>query len=273
MAALAGVLMGARASALRIAVAAVLIASPPFIWIGAMKSYSGLQLGDGAPGYFEAMSAVRRHSESTWPHWIAGGIQERFHGLDSLVVTRALVPTFRPHEPGSVWTQVIVSAFVPRALYPEKQVGWAQRFAVEFWGVAPEAEGRATAVGISHLGTLYLYGGTASCLTGMAVLGSGLGLLAAFLRRRQTVFGPAVFLLTLLTICQVDRDLEVVLGGVMKQLAVFAILPLAAPVFAVAPVRRATRLDSPVRSPDPSVAFPANGTVSCAFSTSNHPAS
>lgn len=258
MAALFGVMLGARASLPRIAAAAVLIASPLFIWIGAMKGYSGHQLGDGAPAYFEAMSAMRRHSELTWPQWIVSGIQERFHGLDSLVVTRALVPALRPHEPGSVWTQVVVSAFVPRALYPEKQVGWALRFAVEFWGVAPEAEGRAAAVGISHLGTLYVYGGTAGCLTGMAILGAGLGFLAAFLQRRQTVLGPAVFLLTVLTICQVDRDLEVVLGGVLKQLAVFAILPLAAPLFAIAPVPRGTRADSALRSPEPSVAFSAN---------------
>lgn len=254
MAGLLGVMMGAGASMLRMIVAAVVIASPLFIWIGAMKSYSGLRLGDGAPGYLEAMSAVRQHSEFSWPQWVVSGIQERFHGLDSLIVTRALVPAFRPYEPGSVWTQVLVSAFVPRALYPDKQVGWAQRFAMEFWGVAPETEGRAAAVGISHLGTLYVYGGTTSCLTGMAVLGGGLGVLAAFLQRRRTVLGTAVFVLTVLTICQVDRDLEVVLGGVLKQLAVFAIVPVAAPLFTVT----ARRAGAASRSPEPHAAFPSH---------------
>jgi hypothetical protein len=234
LAALLGVMMGAGLSVVRIAIITGLVGLPLFVWIGAMKIYAGLGLADAAPGYVEALPVVRERSEFGWSQWAINVTQDRFHGLDSLIVTRSLVPEDRPYESGSLWTKVLVSAFVPRALYPEKQVGWGSRFATEFWGVAPESEGQAAAVGISHLGTFYIYGGTLSCLTGMAILGFGLGALAAYLRGRRNVFGPTVFVLTALTIWQLDRDLEVVLGGVLKQLAIFAILLLFRPLVTVA---------------------------------------
>jgi hypothetical protein len=220
LAALLGLTMGAGVPIRRIATLGVAVSFPLFIWIGAMKAYVDLELGQG-PGYLTAMSTVREHSEMGWVQWMTGTTQDRFHALDSLIVTRLLVPAQMPFESDSIWTRVFVSAFVPRAVFPDKQVGWGSRFATDFWGLAPEMEGRA-AVGISHLGTFYVYGGAFGCITGMAVIGFGLGLLAADLRRRRSVFGPTLFVLTALTICQVDRDLEVVLGGALKQVAIFA---------------------------------------------------
>jgi hypothetical protein len=225
LAAVLGASMGAGVPIRRIAATAAIIGLPLFLWIGAMKTYTDRGLGRGT-GYLEALPRAREYSGLAWQQWIVGATQDRFHGLDSLVVTQSLVPAVIPYESGSLWTKVFVSAFVPRAMYPEKQVGWGFRFASEFWGLAPEAEGRV-AVGISHLGTLYVYGGTWSCIGGMAVLGVALALLAAQLRTRQTIAGPMLFVLTAFTLCQVDRDLEVVLGGVLKQLVLFgAVLPL-----------------------------------------------
>jgi hypothetical protein len=215
-----GRMMGGGAGLRRIVLAAVIVGVPVFLWIGAMKQYQGYDLGPG-PGYLESISAVQEHFRLGWGQFIVGSIQNRFHGADSLIVVRALVPSVRPYEEGSLWLQVLLSAFVPRAFYAAKRVGWGTRFAVEFWGMRPEAEGSA-AVGISHLGTFYIYGGSGGSLAGMAILGAGLGLLAAYLRRRGDVLGFLMFFLVGLTICQVDRDLEVSLGGVLKLLALFA---------------------------------------------------
>jgi hypothetical protein len=175
-----------------------------------------------------------------------GVTQDRFHGLDSLVVIRSFVPALVPYEPDSFWSKVFISAFVPRALYPDKQVGWGSRFATEFWGLAPEADGNA-AVGISHLGTFYVYGGRSGCVIGMAVIGLGLGLLAAVLQRCRTVIGPTLFVLTALTICQVDRDLEVVLGGVLKQIVIVTALMLLRPLGQASMPLRAARAERRAR--------------------------
>lgn len=239
VAGLLGLAMGARIRWRRAALIVGVTVLPLFLWIGAMKTYRNLELGHG-PAYLDAAPAVREYTGLPWPQFMLGLIQDRFHGLDSLVVTRAIVPAVRPFEEGSAWTRVAVSAFVPRALLPDKQVGWGLRFAMEFWGMAPEAEGRA-AVGISHLGTLYIYGGLVSCLSGMAIFGAGLGLLAAYLRRRCDAFGDAVFVLTALTLCQIDRDLEVVLGGVLKLLALCAALLVMRPFAQVSGPPRAVR--------------------------------
>lgn len=228
LAAVLGWTMGAGRPTRRIAVYVLAISLPLFVWIGAIKAYVNLDLGQG-PGYLSAMPSVRAHSELTWPQWLVGATQDRFHGLDSLIVVRSFVPALVPYESDLFWSKVFISAFVPRALYPDKQVGWGARFATEFWGLAPETEGNA-AVGISHLGTFFVYGGTSSCVLGMAVMGLGLGLLAAVLQRRRTVIGPTLFVLTALTICQVDRDLEVVLGGALKQVVIVSALMLLRPL-------------------------------------------
>jgi hypothetical protein len=128
----------------------------------------------------------------------------------------------RPFEEGSAWGRILVSAFVPRALAPEKQVGWGTRFAVEFWGLAARSAGSAS-VGPSQIGNLYLYGGVPGCLGGMAILGVALSLLAEALRRRRDAFGYLLFFLTAVTICQVERDLEMALGGVLKLVAIFGV--------------------------------------------------
>jgi len=107
-------------------------------------------------------------------------------------------------------------------LAPDKQVGWGTRFAVEFWGLADRAAGSAS-VGPSQIGNLYLYDGVPGCLSGMAILGAGLSLLAEALRRRRDAFGYLLFFLTAVTICQVERDLEMALGGVLKLVAVFGV--------------------------------------------------
>lgn len=224
LAALAGRLIGDGASILRIAVYAAILGVPLFVWIGAMKTYRGYDLGPG-PGYVESVAAVREHFGRDWAQFVVGSVQDRMHGLDSLIVCRAIVPALRPYETGSVWSQVVLSAFVPRAFFPEKQVGWGTRFAVEFWGMRPEDEGLAS-VGISHLGEFYLYGGDLGCLTGMAILGAGLGMVAYYLRRRADSLGLVMFVLVALTICQVDRDLDVTLGGVLKLLTIFTALML-----------------------------------------------
>lgn len=220
VAALVAYMIGRGMSLARIGVVGAVACIPLFVWIGAMKTYQDYDLGPG-PGYVESVPVVREYFGRDWTHFVVGTIQGRFHGLDSLIVCRAIVPSMRPFEEGSAWSQVLLSAFVPRVLFPEKQVGWGTRFAVEFWGMRAEDEGAAS-VGISHLGELYVYGGDLGCLTGMAILGAGLGLLAQYLRRREDTLGILMFVLVALTICQVDRDLDVSLGGVLKLLAIFA---------------------------------------------------
>ena len=216
----AGVMIGRGASLLRIARVAAILGVPIFLWIGAMKTYHDYDLGPGT-GYVESVSAVQDYRGLDWLQSTIGTVQDRFHGLDSLIVCRATVPVRRPYEEGSVWTQVLLSAFVPRFFYPEKKVGWGTRFAVEFWGGDPRTEG-SYAVGISHLGEFYVYGGDFGCLTGMLVLGAGLGGLAHYLRRRRDAFGLVMFALLALTVCQVERDLDVAFGGMLKLLLIFS---------------------------------------------------
>jgi len=224
LALLMGRMVGAGITLRRIALVTVVVGLPIFLWIGAMKRYQDryrdyeLWLG---PWYLESINAVQEQIHLGWDKFIIGSVQDRFHSVDSLVVIRQLVPSSRPYEQGSVWLRILESAFVPRAVYPEKNIGWGSRFAVEFWGLSPRAEGRA-AIGISHLGNFYIYGGIGSALAGMAILGAGLGLLAAYLRQRGDVLGFLMFVLLALTVCQVDRDLEVSVGGMLKLLAIFA---------------------------------------------------
>lgn len=222
LAVVVGRAMGAGQRIGRIVLITVTLCLPLFLWFGAMKTYQGYELGPG-PGYYNSIAAVRQHFDLGWGRFIIGSIQDRFHGIESLIVVRAKVPSVRPYEEGSVWAQILTSAFVPRVFYPEKRVGWAIRFAAEFWGMDPAKEGSA-GVGISQLGNFYVYGGTAECVIGMTILGAGLGLLAAYLRRRGDVLGHLMFFLTALTISQVDRDLEVSVGGILKLLALFACL-------------------------------------------------
>jgi hypothetical protein len=214
-------LISSGASIRRIAVYTIALGLPLFIWIGAMKTYRDYDLGPGQ-GVFEAVPVVHQQFGKTWPQFVIGIVQDRFHGIDSLLVVRTIVPAMRPYEEGSAWSQILLSAFVPRALFPEKQVGWGTRFATQFWGMSEASAGQAS-VGISHLGTFYVYGGLLSCVTGMAVLGGGLALLARHLRGRRDVFGLMMFVLVAMTVLQVDRDLEVALGGVLKLLVLFGI--------------------------------------------------
>lgn len=216
---LAGFMIGRDASLRRIALAALSLGLPLFVWIGAMKVYRGYDLGEG-PGYTESIAAVEEYRGLNSLQFIVGSIQDRFHGLDSLIVCRARVPAERPFEDESVWSRVLLSAFVPRLIYPQKQVGWGVRFVMEFWGASANVEGQYS-VGISHLGEFYVHGGDVGCLTGMAVLGAALAMLAHHLRRRSDVFGLAMFALLAMTVSQVDRDLEVALGGVLKLLTIF----------------------------------------------------
>jgi len=219
LALLCGHAMGGGMRLRRLVVISVIVSLPVFVWIGAMKSFQDDELGEGR-GYVEGMSAVRAEKQQSMTEFVLGSIQGRLHGLDSVVVCRQVVPDMRPFEDGSVWTRILVSAFVPRAIAPNKRVGWGVRFAVEFWGLSARHEGSAS-VGISQIGNLYVYGGVPGCLFGMAMLGAGLSLLAEALRRRRDAFGYMLFFLTAITICQVERDLEVALGGVLKLLAVF----------------------------------------------------
>ncbi len=239
LAALIGYCIGAELSPRRIAMTVAIVGLPLFLWIGAMKTYADRGLGGGI-GYLEALPRAREYSGLTWPQWAVAAIQNRFHGFDSLVVTQSLVPSVIPYQSDSLWGNVLISAFVPRAAYADKQIGWGLRFATEFWGVSPEAQGRV-AVGISHLGNFYLHGGVWSCLTGMAILGLFLGTLATLLRSLRTIAGPTLFVLTAFSVCQVDRDLEVVLGGVLKQLTILGIL------FSLLPLRRASIVQAPSR--------------------------
>jgi hypothetical protein len=224
LALLVGRMMGAGVRIRRIALVAVIAGIPIFLWIGAMKQYLERYERYEAwlgPWYLNSVNAVQDQAQHGWGEFIIGSIQNRFHGVDSLIVVRQVVPSSQPYEEGSVWLKILLSAFVPRVIYPEKTVGWGWRFAAEFWGANPRAEGRY-AIGISHLGNFYVYGGIGECLAGMAILGAGLGWLAAYLRRRGDVLGLLMFFLVALTICQVDRDLEVSLGGVLKLLTLFA---------------------------------------------------
>jgi len=205
----------------RLAIVCVIVSVPVFVWIGALKSFQEGELGEGR-GYVEGISVVREEKQQSLTEYTLGSIQGRLHGLDSVVVCRHIVPDMRPFEEGSAWTRILVSAFVPRALAPEKQVGWGTRFAVDFWGLSARSAGSAS-VGPSQIGNLYLYGGVPSCLSGMAILGAGLSLLAEALRRRRDAFGYLLFFLTAVTICQVERDLEMALGGVLKLVALFGV--------------------------------------------------
>jgi hypothetical protein len=191
----------------RVAAALVVVVLPVLVLGHALKRYQAPEATSG-----ERLGAVRESVDEygSATDLAFAAVLERLHGLDSLLVCRYWVPERRPFEAGNVWLDVVTSAFVPRVIYPEKQVGWAGRFAREFWGT------ESAGVGISHIGQFYVFGGDVSALVGMGILGALLGAFAAISELRGDVLSMGLFVLVALTVLQIDRDLDGTLGGIGK---------------------------------------------------------
>ncbi|MGH9364245.1 MAG: hypothetical protein ACRD1B_03130 [Thermoanaerobaculia bacterium] len=209
LAAVFGWLIGKRVSAVKTVGGVVAVVVPILVFGHGVKAAAGVTGAETSASRVAMFEETRQTYDSLLDLGLAA-IVDRTHGLDSLIVCRYWVPDRRPFEPGSVWVQILTSAFVPRMVYPEKKVGWAERFAVEFWGA------KSTGVGISHLGNFYIYGGVLGCLMGMLTFGAGLGDLVARLANRGDSLALCAVLLVGFVVLQIDRDLEVVLGGAFK---------------------------------------------------------
>ncbi len=213
VAALAGFMFGKQWSATKVLLAGVAIVVPILVFGHGVKAIAG-EFGVDPDESRVAMFEESRQTYDSLTDMAMAAVVDRMHGLDSLIVCRYWIPDRRPFERGNVWLQVFTSAFVPRLIYPGKQVGWAARFSVEFWGTT------SAGVGISHLGNFYVYGGLTGCVTGMLFFGAGLAFIVARLANRGDAVALCGVLLVGFCVLQIDRDLEAVLGGSLKLLVI-----------------------------------------------------
>jgi hypothetical protein len=166
----------------------------------------------------------------------AAVLSHRLYGFDSLALAVIYTPDEIPHQNGET-LENLASGLVPRFLWPDKPtIGIGYWFAVTYWGTPPAT--LEVPQSVTHLGELWIDFGWAGVALGMAVLGIWYRFLYSALRPRESGTGAVLYVIALLTVLPVDRDLPLVYVTLVQRLAFVALLLTVATVIVRVAQRR-----------------------------------
>ncbi|MHC4789206.1 MAG: hypothetical protein ACYS8K_08420 [Planctomycetota bacterium] len=177
----------------------------------------------------------------------------RFHGYDSAVLTTWLVPDTFPREERDLIAELLVSAFVPRSLYPDK--AFVQRgriFSTSIWAYDERGrtEQRVSAmISPSMPGDLWAAGALPTLLGGALCWGALIGLLECM--RRAMKEAPAAALMVFLAFRiagGVERDF---VHAAATTIQVLVVLLLVLAVVPLRPRRAPVPAPGPRQAPEP----------------------
>jgi hypothetical protein len=155
--------------------------------------------------------------------WTA--LLRRFHSFDSLVFHAYLVPDVVPFEDRNPFLDLLLEAFVPRALWPDKpESRRAMIFSVTLWSYGEEERGTEANIAPSMAGDLYGVGGWLWVVLGGAAWGAMLGVLDGW-RERLSPAGQAIVIamLALLAAGGIERDFPRAAATLMQATIVLAV--------------------------------------------------
>lgn len=162
-------------------------------------------------------------------------VSHRLYGYDSLALAVIYTPSEIPYQHGAT-LENLAAGLVPRIVWPSKPgIGIGYWFAQSYWGTPPGV--LEVPQSVTHLGELWIDFGWIGVL-GMAILGIWYRFVYAALRPRASGTGAILYVIVLLTILPVDRDLPLVYVTLVQRLAFVAILLGAAALFERALERR-----------------------------------
>lgn len=174
-----------------------------------------------------------RHRPERAP-WIR--LSRRFHGFDSAALTIWLVPEVFPHEDRNLPAELVVSAFLPRALYAGKvHVQRGRLFSTGIWSYGERGEtldGPDAMIAPSMPGDLWAAGGVMMMGIGALCWGALIGLVECWRRGLSAAAGTAlVVFLALRILGGLERDfvhsVSTLIQVTVVLLIVLALLPTA----------------------------------------------
>ena len=208
---------------------AILIASSVALYVYRPVRWEGEDLG-----------VTRRYAD--WELWKEqprqapwSKLSARFHGFDSVALTLYLVPSLFPHQDRDLGMELVMSAFVPRALHGGKiHVQRGRQFSTSIWAYDEDGKGSRTVsamIAPSMPGDLWVAGGLKMIALGALLWGVLIGLLECCRRSLRT--GPAIAFVVLFGIRVAggtERDLVHAVSTIVQMfivlLLVLAVLPL-----------------------------------------------
>jgi len=171
-------------------------------------------------------------------------LSRRFHGFDSAALTVYLMPDIFPFLERDLLSELLVSAFVPRAVYQGKSdVHRGRVFSVTIWAYdgTGAARPRASAmIAPSMAGDLWEAGGWGALALGALLWGLLVGLLESWRRSLRPGAGTVLLVLMGLRVAGgMERDFVHACSTVVQVLIVFLL------VLALLPVRSPVRVGEP----------------------------
>ncbi len=230
--ALPALLLRPRIGVLRAAVltGGVLVASSVVLFVYRPVKWEGEKIARSSE-YANLQMWRDRPREAPWARLIT-----RFHGFDSAALTIWLVPRRFPFEDRSIPRELLVGAFLPRAVYADKAfVQRGRMFSTSIWAYdqAGETPERASAlIAPSMAGDLWSSGGATPLIFGALAWGVVIGLLECWRRVLSPAGAVALVAFFALRVAGgIERDFVHASASVLQLIIVLllalAVLPMA----------------------------------------------
>ena len=144
----------------------------------------------------------------------------RFHSLDSLILTVKYVPDRFPYQERNVFVETFVRAFVPRALYPEKEdIARGRIFAATIWGYGDVPSDAMVAPSI--VGDLYSVYGPILVIGGGLAWGLLLGVLEGWKDKVGRPYGLLILMLLGLSFAVgLEQDFANATAAILQEIVV-----------------------------------------------------
>lgn len=173
-------------------------------------------------------------SEALHHDWVFGGrrqfrpwyplkdasviVTHRLYGFDSLVLAVRYTPSSVPYQGGATLNN-LAAGVVPRVLWPEKpDIGIGYWFAETYWGTP--AGVKQVPQSVTHPAELWIDFGWFGVVLGLAILGIWYRFAYSALRPHDSGTGAVLYVIVLLTVVPVDRDLPLVYVTLLQRLVV-----------------------------------------------------